>query len=119
MLVEVITFAGCPHAADALVLARRLAAQVQGGIEVRLVEITERDVLEQRFLGSPTVRIDGHDVEPGAGSRRDFAFSCRLYQTPSGARPLPPEEWLRAALATPANLAARRARAAPGISSTP
>ena len=98
MVLEVVTFAGCPHAADALVLARRLAAQAQGSVELRRVDVTEGDVLEHRFLGSPSFRVDGLDIEPGAVTRRDFAFSCRLYQTPTGVRALPPEEWLRDAL---------------------
>jgi hypothetical protein len=55
-------------------------------------------VQEQRFLGSPSFRVDGRDIEAGADERRDCAFSCRLYQTPIGARPLPPEDWLRIAL---------------------
>ena len=98
MLIEVLTFAGCPHAADALALATRVAEQAPGTVDVRLVTLSERDVQEQRFLGSPSFRVDGRDIEAGAEARRDYAFSCRLYRTPTGARPLPPEDWLRTAL---------------------
>ena len=52
-----------------------------------------------RFLGSPTVRIAGQDVEPGAAARTDFALSCRLYRTDAGLQGQPDERWVRAALA--------------------
>ena len=37
-----------------------------------------------RFLGSPTVRVHGRDIEPGADKRTDFALSCRVYRTDAG-----------------------------------
>jgi hypothetical protein len=52
-----------------------------------------------RFLGSPTVRVAGRDVEPGADDRRDYAFSCRIYRGPHGVEPRPDESWIREALA--------------------
>ena len=52
-----------------------------------------------RFLGSPTVRIAGQDVEPDAEARTDFVLSCRLYRTEAGLGGQPEERWVRAALA--------------------
>ena len=37
-----------------------------------------------RFIGSPTVRVDGHDIEPGADTRDGFVLACRVYKTDSG-----------------------------------
>ena len=37
------------------------------------------DAKQMRFLGSPTVQINGKDVEPAARSRSNFGFSCRPY----------------------------------------
>ena len=53
----------------------------------------------ERFLGSPTVRIDGQDVDPGAAQRSDFGLKCRLYRSDAGTSGLPPDAWFRAALA--------------------
>lgn len=50
------------------------------------------------FLGSPTVRVDGRDVEPGADVREDFGLKCRLYRTEDGLTGTPAEEWLVAAI---------------------
>jgi hypothetical protein len=65
---------------------------------VELVEVADAGVAELRFLGSPTVRVDGRDVEPGAHERHEFAFSCRVYQTERGPAGQPEEAWLRDAL---------------------
>jgi hypothetical protein len=53
----------------------------------------------ERFLGSPTVRVDGRDVEPGAAEREDFGLKCRLYQLPSGLGGVPLDEWVLDAVA--------------------
>jgi len=51
-----------------------------------------------RFLGSPTVRINGVDVEPGATERTDFGLTCRLFAMPDGPSGTPADEWVPAAL---------------------
>jgi hypothetical protein len=52
----------------------------------------------ERFLGSPTVRIDGRDVEPGAADRDDFGLKCRLYRSGEGTSGVPPDNWISEAL---------------------
>ena len=54
--------------------------------------------MREHFLGSPTVRVDGRDVEPGAEQRQDFGMKCRLYATPDGLRGTPPDQWALDAL---------------------
>ena len=68
--------------------------------EVRLTEVrSELEAERMRFLGSPTVRENGRDVEPGADERDAFVFGCRVYRTPEGLVGQPAAEWVRAALA--------------------
>jgi len=52
----------------------------------------------QRFLGSPTLRVDGRDVEPGAELRTDFGLKCRLYRTEDGFAGVPQDDWVLDAL---------------------
>jgi hypothetical protein len=99
MEIELLYFDGCPHHEALLARLRALvaAAGVDAPIVMRRVEdagAAERE----RFLGSPTVRVNGDDVEPGAAGRTDFGLTCRLYATPEGLRPVPPDAWLLAAL---------------------
>ena len=49
-------------------------------------------------LGSPTVRVDGRDVEPDADEREQFQHACRVYRTVEGFRGQPDARWVGAAL---------------------
>jgi hypothetical protein len=97
--VEILYFDGCPNHEPARELVERLARQLRIEPEVRLVEVGSPEAAaELRFLGSPTVRVNGRDVEPGADERRDFALACRIYRSEGGISEQPDERWLRQAL---------------------
>ena len=99
-LVEVLTFAGCPHAEPALELVRRVVADAGVVATVRRVDVRDSEAAAaHRFLGSPTIRVNGRDIEPGAQEERgEYVLSCRVYRTPSGLKGEPDERWLRDAL---------------------
>jgi hypothetical protein len=95
--LEVLYFDGCPSHERLMPLVRELAAT--RGIEITQRRIEDAQQAEQaRFLGSPSVRVDGVDVEPGAGDRTDFGLKCRLYRSPAGQSGIPPREWITSAL---------------------
>jgi hypothetical protein len=101
MKVEVLYFDGCPNY-EALVphLRGLLTSAGAGDTGIDLVRVEGADAAAtDRFLGSPTVRIDGEDVEPGADQRSDFGLKCRLFATPDGLRGMPADEWVLRALA--------------------
>jgi hypothetical protein len=101
--VELLYFDGCPHYEALLQRLRELLHRVGAGDQLQLRRIPdEPGARRERFLGSPTVRVDGHDVEPGASERSDFRLICRLYVTADGLRPTPLDEWVLDALARPA-----------------
>ncbi len=98
-LVEVLTFEGCPHAEPALELVKRVIAESGIGATVHRVDVPDPDAAAaHRFLGSPTIRVNGRDIEPGAGERDEYVLSCRVYRTESGLKGEPDERWLRDAL---------------------
>ncbi len=97
--VEILYFQGCPNHEPARALVERLARQLGIEPEIELVEVADPEAaVALRFLRSPTVRVDGVDVEPGAEERRDFAFSCRIYRSERGVSEQPEESWVRTAL---------------------
>lgn len=97
--LEVLYFDGCPNHEALLPHLRELLASFGAGEDIELVRVDDAEAAErQRFLGSPTVRVDGEDVEPGAGERTDFGLKCRLFATPGGLRGMPADEWVLAAL---------------------
>ena len=98
-LVEILHFDGCPNYAETVALVRRVARQLGVAPVIRTVRVQDAAAAAAlRFLGSPTVRVDGHDVEPGAEQRHDFAFACRAYRNASGYSGHPDEAWIRDAL---------------------
>jgi len=101
MKIELLFFDGCPN--HEALLPRLRALLKAGGAEdtpIDLVRVEDSDAADaKRFLGSPTVRIDGEDVEPGANERSDFGLKCRLFATPDGLRGIPADEWVLRALA--------------------
>jgi hypothetical protein len=97
--VEILYFEGCPNHERARALVERLARELRVEPEIELVEVADPEAaVKLRFLGSPSVRVDGVDVEPGAEERGDFAFSCRIYGREGDAAEQPEESWVREAL---------------------
>jgi glutaredoxin len=97
--IEVLTFAGCPHAQQALELVERIVAELELEASIRHVDVSDLEQAEaHRFLGSPTIRVNGRDIEPGIGERTDYTLACRIYRTETGANGEPDEHWLRHAL---------------------
>jgi hypothetical protein len=100
-LVEVLTFEGCPNRDAAIALVERVATQLASTAELRVIEVPDQQSAEQtRFLGSPTIRVNGCDIEPDADRHQEFVHACRLYQGQHSLHGLPEEDWLRQALLT-------------------
>jgi hypothetical protein len=98
-LVEILYFDGCPNHEGARALVGRVSRELGVEPELRLVNVPDEEtVRRRRFLGSPTIRVAGEDVEPQAGERDDYVLSCRVYRTAHGFAGQPDERWVRDAL---------------------
>ena len=96
MEVELLWWEGCPSHAE----ARQLLEEVVGGrAEIVLREVrSDAEAETLRFPGSPTIRVDGRDVDP-AGASAPPALTCRIYHLPDGrVSPVPSREQLEEAL---------------------
>lgn len=72
-LVTVVRRTDCSHAPLAVAAMRNLAEAL--GVPIRVVEVTverDEDAEAHRCLGSPTVLINGQDIEPTARGRTSF-----------------------------------------------
>jgi len=99
MVVELLFWPGCPSHPKALADLRE--ALVERGLDpdsVIVREIGNEGAAEaERFVGSPTVRIDGVDVQP-AGDE-PYGLTCRVYRRRDGRiSPTPDPADLRDAL---------------------
>jgi hypothetical protein len=98
-LVEILYFDGCPNHQDARALVERVSRELGLEPELRLVDVADEATARRlRFLGSPTIRVGGIDVDPHADERDEYVLSCRVYRTESGFAGRPDERWVRDAL---------------------
>jgi hypothetical protein len=82
--VEFLWWEGCPSHERALAELRD--AMRDAGLDPESVEIrhipTEEDAGRESFFGSPTVRIDGRDIQPPDGE--PVGLTCRIYRLRDG-----------------------------------
>ncbi len=99
MWIELLYVDGCPSHEAFLPRLRELLAQagVDAPVDARRVE-SDAEAQRERFLGSPTLRVDAVDVDPGASDRTDYGLKCRLYPTGSELRTAPRDDWVLGAL---------------------
>jgi hypothetical protein len=98
-MIRVLYFRGCPNHEPAVQMAREVASRTMPRVEVEAVEITApRQAVDLSFCGSPTIQVDGVDIEPGIQDAKPIELACRVYQTDNGILGLPPIEWLEEAL---------------------
>jgi len=81
MKIELFYFGGCPSYIEAINNVRealRLEG-IAGDVELVPVE-TEAAAQTNRLIGSPTVRIDGRDLEGAKADESGYGLGCRIYQ---------------------------------------
>jgi hypothetical protein len=97
--VELLYLDGCPNHEPLSARVRELLAGRGLPDAIELVRVdSHQEALDRGFLGSPSVRVDGADVEPGAGERDDYGLKCRLYHGTAGLAGVPDDAWILAAL---------------------
>jgi len=99
MKTELFYFDDCPsfaQAADNLKEALRLEGLPA---ELEMVKVTsDEDAKQKRFIGSPTIRIDGVDLEGPEAESKGYGYGCRVYSSDGGLAGWPTVEQIRSAL---------------------
>jgi hypothetical protein len=99
MDVEFLYWDGCPSHPQALAELRGAMSELAldpSTIVVREIA-TEQQANRERFVGSPTIRVDGADIQPPDGE--PVALTCRVYHRRDGrVSPTPDPADVRAAL---------------------
>jgi N-dimethylarginine dimethylaminohydrolase len=99
MNIQFLYFEDCPSHDEALNRLREVMHQegIEAGVVIIKVE-TEEQAQELKFVGSPTILINGHDIIPVPQEAR-YYLSCRVYKLEDGRiSPLPSHEMIRSAL---------------------
>jgi hypothetical protein len=97
--VEILYFSGCPNHAPAVKRVREVL--MQEGAVADMIEVEVKDLATAEkigFRGSPSIRIDGQDIEPAVRGIDKFGMMCRTYVYRGQRSGVPPQEWIRTAL---------------------
>ena len=82
--VEFLWWEGCPSHERALAELRE--AMAAAGLDPEVVEVrhigTEEDAAREQFAGSPTIRVDGRDVQ--SSEDEPVGLTCRVYRLRDG-----------------------------------
>ena len=102
MRVSFLYYEDCPSYDLALERLREVMDEEGIPSEVEVIKVeTEEQARELRFVGSPTIRVDGQDIDPPSESR--YALTCRTYRLADDRiSPLPSKDMIRRALSSPA-----------------
>jgi hypothetical protein len=97
--VEFLWWEGCPSSDEALAeLQEEMAAVGLDPESVVVREVsTDADARREGFVGSPTIRVDGRDIQPPGDN--PIGLTCRVYRLRDGrVAALPDREDVRAGL---------------------
>lgn len=94
MKIEVLYCEDCPNHLPTLERIHQVLMEEGCDAEVNEVLVADAETArDARFLGSPTVRVNGVDIEPAASYRKEFGLMCRRY-----ANGIPSHELIREAV---------------------
>lgn len=103
-VVELRWFQGCTNHPAARQMLKDVISEVAPGTPIHDVDATDPSVAgRMRFPGSPTIRIDGRDIDPTNTDHSDYTPRCRLYRTRAGLQGLPERGWILDALSADAS----------------
>jgi hypothetical protein len=95
MVIEVFYVPGCPNHQPAIDSLKDVLRSATIDAPIREIAVMDEAMASRlKFPGSPTIRIDGSDVE--SDYRESYGLSCRLYSNGTG---VPSREILERALA--------------------
>jgi hypothetical protein len=99
--IQLLYWEGCPSHPEALALLRAVLAEHGIAAEPELIDVQTQEQAEALgFVGSPTILVDGRDVDAEAAARSRPSLTCRIYIDEEGAvSPVPSRAQLERALA--------------------
>ncbi len=91
--VEFQYFDGCPSYKQALTNLKEVLADSDLEANLELINVETPEQAEKfGFYGSPTIKVDGRDLEGRSG---EFSYNCRLYDIDGELTGIPTKEYIR------------------------
>ena len=99
MKIEILFFRGCPNHREAVERLNQALRQENATAEIEEIEISDSPAAAAiGFPGSPTIRVNGLDIDPGVQSDRASGLACRTYMGDAGREGAPSVELIRQAV---------------------
>lgn len=99
MKIEILVFDGCPNSESTQKLVRETVDELSIDASIDILTVVDNDdAVAKRFLGSPSIRIDGKDIEVEEDDTTQYAMRCRIYRDGDVQSGLPPKQLLISAL---------------------
>ena len=98
--IEFLYWEDCPSHGMAWERLQAILKEKNLKPQVARIQIkTDEDARQWSFCGSPTIRINGRDIDPQGAQAQRIGLNCRIYHIPDGrVVPLPSEEMIRKAI---------------------
>jgi hypothetical protein len=113
MKVELLHIADCPSADAARGLLKQTLQELGLLEEISEIEVSDSAQAEAlAFLGSPTIRVDGRDVETMLPGQLIYGLACRTYVTAGTRQGVPSGEMIRKAIRSALSIANPRGKKA-------
>jgi hypothetical protein len=99
--IEFLYWEDCPSHPEARKRLQEVMDELGIDAPVQEIEVlTDEDAERLSFPGSPTIRVDGADIDSGGAAQMGTALTCRVYVLEDGRySPVPSKEMIRLALA--------------------
>jgi hypothetical protein len=99
IIIEILYFPDCPNYLPAIAHVQEALKEEHVFAEVRHVQVRDAaTATAMNFLGSPSIRINGVDVEPSARMGAASGLCCHTYIGRSGSGGAPSVELIRQAI---------------------
>lgn len=94
--IEILARKDCDNRGMAVAVVERVLAETGVPAEVSMIDVsTLGEAKRLGFTGSPTVRVDGRDVDRRPAEATVVSLEDRVYRTSRGLAGWPDAEWIR------------------------
>jgi hypothetical protein len=105
MKIELLVFDGCPNHEPAEKLVRETVEELGVDANIEVIKVQDHDdAIAKAFLGSPSIRINGRDIELEENELTQYSMRCRVYRSEESYAGVPSKALLLSAITEAAGL---------------
>ena len=95
MQIDFLWFDDCPNHHATEILLSEILTELGVSDPVNKFNVPDLATGENtKFPGSPTIRINGVDIDPDYEDTGDYSPRCRVYYTSNGLKGVPEKAWI-------------------------